>query len=166
MELDLQSLFGLLCTGVLIGWNPATAPAFGLIYEGAIGQWSAKKETSLRVNETNLPWDVLNTDVLLMWWRNHIWSVESTLWEVGKPALFDMFILTTLCSGSHHASPSLTYCSVPAFPSIFEKRSLVWLGFETSLKKTKENTHVWGTNAACKATILLLIIMCAIGMKK
>ena len=40
MELDLQSLFGLLCTAVLIGWDPATSPlpaAFGLIYEGAIG---------------------------------------------------------------------------------------------------------------------------------
>jgi hypothetical protein len=34
MELDLQSLFGLLCTAVLIGWDPA----FGLLYEGAIGQ--------------------------------------------------------------------------------------------------------------------------------
>ncbi len=40
MELDLRSLFGLLCTAVLIGWDPAThpfPPAFGLIYEGAIG---------------------------------------------------------------------------------------------------------------------------------
>ncbi len=38
MELDLQSLFGLLYTAVLIGWDPATPPllpAFGLIYEGA-----------------------------------------------------------------------------------------------------------------------------------
>ncbi len=26
MELDLQSLFGLLCTAVLIGWHPATPP--------------------------------------------------------------------------------------------------------------------------------------------
>ena len=26
MELDLQSLFGLLCTAVLIGWDPATPP--------------------------------------------------------------------------------------------------------------------------------------------
>jgi hypothetical protein len=26
MELDLQSLFGLLCTAVLIGWNPASPP--------------------------------------------------------------------------------------------------------------------------------------------
>jgi hypothetical protein len=39
MELDLRSLFGLLCTAVLIGWGPATPPpAFGLIYEGSIGQ--------------------------------------------------------------------------------------------------------------------------------
>jgi hypothetical protein len=41
MELDLQSLFGLLCTAVLIGGEPATSPhplAFGLIYEGAVGQ--------------------------------------------------------------------------------------------------------------------------------
>ncbi len=43
MEVDLQSLFGLhvhSCT-VLIGLDPATPPlppAFGLIYEGAIGQ--------------------------------------------------------------------------------------------------------------------------------
>jgi hypothetical protein len=28
MELDLQSLFGLLCTAVLIGWDPATPPPF------------------------------------------------------------------------------------------------------------------------------------------
>ncbi len=26
MELDLQSLFGLMCTAVLIGWDPATSP--------------------------------------------------------------------------------------------------------------------------------------------
>jgi hypothetical protein len=38
MELDLQSLFGLLCTAVLNGRDPATTPAFGLLYEGAIGQ--------------------------------------------------------------------------------------------------------------------------------
>jgi hypothetical protein len=33
MEFDLQSLFGLLCTAVLIGWDPATppSPAFGLM---------------------------------------------------------------------------------------------------------------------------------------
>jgi hypothetical protein len=36
MELDLKSLFGLLCTAALIG-HPAP-PVFGLIYEGAIGQ--------------------------------------------------------------------------------------------------------------------------------
>jgi len=36
MELDLQSLFGLLCTAVLIGWDPATSNP--PIYEGAIGQ--------------------------------------------------------------------------------------------------------------------------------
>jgi hypothetical protein len=40
MELDLQSLFGLLCTAVLIGRTPQLPPpsAFGLLYEGAIGQ--------------------------------------------------------------------------------------------------------------------------------
>jgi hypothetical protein len=41
MELDLQSLFGLLCTALIIGCDPATppsSPAYGLIYEGAIGQ--------------------------------------------------------------------------------------------------------------------------------
>jgi hypothetical protein len=40
MELDLQNLFGLLvCTAVLIGGDLASSPsAFGLIYEGAIGQ--------------------------------------------------------------------------------------------------------------------------------
>jgi hypothetical protein len=43
MELDLQSLFGLMCTAVLIGGDPATSsipppPTLGLIYEGAIGQ--------------------------------------------------------------------------------------------------------------------------------
>ncbi len=41
MELDLQSLFGLLCTAVLIGRDPRISPpppAFGLIYEGAIVQ--------------------------------------------------------------------------------------------------------------------------------
>ena len=41
MELDLQSLFGLLCTAVLIGWDPSTPPLpthLGLIYEGDIGQ--------------------------------------------------------------------------------------------------------------------------------
>jgi hypothetical protein len=37
MELDLQSLFGLLCTAVLIG-NCPPPPAFGVLYEGAIGQ--------------------------------------------------------------------------------------------------------------------------------
>ncbi len=40
MELALQSLFGFLCTAVLIGCDdPAPPPpAFGLIYEAAIGQ--------------------------------------------------------------------------------------------------------------------------------
>jgi hypothetical protein len=39
MEFYLQSLFGLLYTAVLIGLDPAPPPpAFGLIYEGAIGQ--------------------------------------------------------------------------------------------------------------------------------
>ncbi len=40
MELDLQSLFGLLWTAVLIGWdrNSPLPPAFRLFYEGAIGQ--------------------------------------------------------------------------------------------------------------------------------
>jgi hypothetical protein len=43
MELDLHSLFGLLCTAVRysLAENPATLPlppAFRLIYEGAIGQ--------------------------------------------------------------------------------------------------------------------------------
>jgi hypothetical protein len=41
MELDHHSLFGLLCTALLIGWDLTSPPlplAFGLIYEGAIGQ--------------------------------------------------------------------------------------------------------------------------------
>jgi hypothetical protein len=44
MELDLQSLFGLLCTATaacshwLRARNSHIPPAFGLIYEGAIGQ--------------------------------------------------------------------------------------------------------------------------------
>ncbi len=41
MALDLQSLFGLLCTAVLIGTTqhpPPPHPAFGLTNEGAIGQ--------------------------------------------------------------------------------------------------------------------------------
>ncbi len=37
MELDLQSLFGLLCAAVRIDRYPAP-PAFGFIYEAAIGQ--------------------------------------------------------------------------------------------------------------------------------
>jgi hypothetical protein len=44
MELDLPSLFGLLCTAFLIGCDPAT-PRIGLIYEGAIGQ--PRQTTSL-----------------------------------------------------------------------------------------------------------------------
>jgi hypothetical protein len=43
MDITLQSLFGLLCTAVLIGRLPPS-PAFGLIYEGAIGQ--PRKTTS------------------------------------------------------------------------------------------------------------------------
>jgi len=36
MELDLRSFFGLLCTAVLIGCDPAIPPpAFGLIYDGS-----------------------------------------------------------------------------------------------------------------------------------
>jgi hypothetical protein len=40
MELDLQNLFGLLCTTVLISLDPSAppSPAFGLIYEGDIDQ--------------------------------------------------------------------------------------------------------------------------------
>ncbi len=40
MELDLQSLFGLLCIAVLIFWrtrnSPPPPPPFGLTYEGAL----------------------------------------------------------------------------------------------------------------------------------
>jgi hypothetical protein len=38
MELDLQSLFGLLCTAILRPRISPPPPVFGLIYEGAIGQ--------------------------------------------------------------------------------------------------------------------------------
>jgi hypothetical protein len=45
MELDLQSLFGILCTAVLYSSTDSQTPhnsplprAFGLSYEGAIGQ--------------------------------------------------------------------------------------------------------------------------------
>ncbi len=38
MELDLQSLSGLLCTAVPILAETTELPAFGLKYEGAIGQ--------------------------------------------------------------------------------------------------------------------------------
>ncbi len=39
MELDLQSIFGLLCTAILMlrPRNSPSPPAFGLIYEDAIG---------------------------------------------------------------------------------------------------------------------------------
>jgi hypothetical protein len=40
MELDLQTLFGLLCTAVYSLAESPQLPAFGLIYEGA--NWSAK----------------------------------------------------------------------------------------------------------------------------
>jgi hypothetical protein len=45
LRIDLQSLFGLLCTAVLLAETPQPYPpplAFGLIYEGAIGQCAAK----------------------------------------------------------------------------------------------------------------------------
>ncbi len=42
MELDLQSLFGLLCTDVLMGWDPATPPTTR-IWAHILGRyWSAK----------------------------------------------------------------------------------------------------------------------------
>jgi hypothetical protein len=40
MELDLQSLFGLLCTSLADTPQLPPTPAFGLTYEGAY--WSAK----------------------------------------------------------------------------------------------------------------------------
>jgi hypothetical protein len=47
MELYLQSLFGLLCTAVLIGWDPATtpppsSPRIWAHIRGRYRQWSAK----------------------------------------------------------------------------------------------------------------------------
>ncbi len=43
MELDLQSLFGLLCAAVLIGWDPATPPPRICIWAQIRGRyWSAK----------------------------------------------------------------------------------------------------------------------------
>ncbi len=45
MELDLQSLFGLLCCTHWLRPRNSPLPAFGLIYEGAIGQ--QRKTTSL-----------------------------------------------------------------------------------------------------------------------
>ncbi len=41
MELDLQSLFGLLCTAVLIGWDPAT-PSHHIRAQIQGRYWSAK----------------------------------------------------------------------------------------------------------------------------
>jgi hypothetical protein len=42
MDLDLQSLFGLMCTAVLIGWDPATPP-YPRIWARIRGcNWSAK----------------------------------------------------------------------------------------------------------------------------
>ncbi len=38
MQLDIQNLFGLLCTHWLRPRNPLPPPAFGRIYEGAVGQ--------------------------------------------------------------------------------------------------------------------------------
>ncbi len=40
MELDIRSLFGLMCTAYSLAETPQLppTPAFGLIYEGAIGQ--------------------------------------------------------------------------------------------------------------------------------
>jgi hypothetical protein len=47
MELDLESLFGLLCTAVLMAETPQLPPplAFGLKYKGATGQ--PRQTTSL-----------------------------------------------------------------------------------------------------------------------
>jgi hypothetical protein len=58
MELDLLSLFGLLCTAVLIDGDPAAhpPPAFGLIYEGAIGQQI--KTLSLCIPVLFLLWNI------------------------------------------------------------------------------------------------------------
>jgi hypothetical protein len=45
MQLDLQRLFGLLCTAVLIGWDPATSPPPQRIWAHIRGRyWSAKIE--------------------------------------------------------------------------------------------------------------------------
>jgi hypothetical protein len=45
MELDLQSLLGLLCTAVLIGWDPAHLPPSPQIRPHIRGlYWSAKIE--------------------------------------------------------------------------------------------------------------------------
>jgi hypothetical protein len=76
MELDLQSLFGLLCTAVLIGRDPATPPplpAFGLIYEDAIGQ--PRNLTSL-CNPLTIVF-VRGTK----WRPNHFYTRRETAWE-------------------------------------------------------------------------------------
>ncbi len=47
MELDLQSLFGLLCTAVLIGWDPATPSPSPRIWSHIRGRYWSAKTTSL-----------------------------------------------------------------------------------------------------------------------
>ncbi len=55
MKLDLQSLFGLLFTAVLIIWDPATPPpAFGLICEGSIGQIGQPRQTTSLCNTLDI----------------------------------------------------------------------------------------------------------------
>ncbi len=47
MELDLQSLFGLMCTAVLIGWGPSTPPPPSRIWARKRGGYWLAKMTSL-----------------------------------------------------------------------------------------------------------------------
>jgi hypothetical protein len=65
-----------MCTAGLIGWDPATPPpppAFGLIYKGAIGQWSSKIDhISLWPPgdwSTSAPYGLCNDD-LIFWYKN------------------------------------------------------------------------------------------------
>jgi hypothetical protein len=64
MELDLQSLFGLLCTAVHVA--VPTPPAFGLIYEGAIGRPRYRRHYFIT------PWVPLSSISVRQCYRYHI----------------------------------------------------------------------------------------------
>jgi hypothetical protein len=100
MELDLQSLFGLLCTDIFLGWNPSTPPPY-------LGSYTR----ALLVSQN----------------RRHLFVTPWQYWIPHDPTLFSMDSTFNGCHGLGHLR-LISPCSANALTHLMEghMRPLPW----------------------------------------